>query len=75
MICFECAKTNDTVAAVAICQQCGVGLCFDHLIEMTHSLVGGTHEGCRHEIPQVSPLLDVPAGIAESARHHSAGVV
>ena len=33
MNCFECAKVNDTVAAVGICQHCGVGLCLDHLIE------------------------------------------
>lgn len=75
MICFECAKTNDTVAAVAICQHCGVGLCFDHLIEETHSVIGGTHEGCRHEVPQVSPLVEGPANIAVSARRHTAGVV
>ncbi len=64
MNCFECAKANDTVAAVAICQHCGVGLCLDHLIEVTHVLVGGTHEGCRHEIPHVKALVDVPAGAA-----------
>ena len=33
MNCFECAKIHDTVAAVGICQHCGVGLCLDHLIE------------------------------------------
>ena len=25
MICFECAKVNETSAAVAVCQHCGVG--------------------------------------------------
>ena len=31
MNCFECAKANDTVPAVAVCEHCGVGLCLDHL--------------------------------------------
>ena len=31
MNCFECAKANDTVPAVGVCQHCGVGLCLDHL--------------------------------------------
>ena len=74
MICFECAKMSETVQAVAICQQCGVGLCFDHLVEATHFAVGGTHDACKHVIPPVAPLLNVPAGVTEGARHHSAGV-
>ena len=36
MNCFECAKVNDTIAAVGICQHCGVGLCLDHLIEASN---------------------------------------
>ena len=56
MNCFECAKTTKAEPAVAVCQHCGVGLCFDHLIEATHQLVGGTHEGCRHEIPRHAPV-------------------
>ena len=74
MNCFECAKASDVVPAVAICQHCGVGLCLDHLIEATNQLVGGTHEGCRHVVPQVRPLADVSAAIVAGARHHSAEV-
>lgn len=74
MNCFECAKANDTVAAVGTCRHCGVGLCLDHLIE-THAFhVGGTVYGCPHEIPQAKQLRGVPAGIVASARHHTAGV-
>lgn len=73
MNCFECAKARETVAAVAVCQHCSVGLCLDHLIESANFLVGGTLEGCHHKIPSVNPLVDVPAGIADSVRHHSAG--
>ena len=42
MNCFECAKTNDAIAAVGICQHCGVGLCLDHSIEAHGYRVGGT---------------------------------
>ena len=66
MNCFECARGNETAVAVAICQHCGVGLCFEHLVEATHTLVGGTHEACRHEMPVV-----VPAG---GRRAETAGV-
>ena len=75
MNCFECAKTHDSVAAVGLCQHCGVGLCLDHLTE-THSYsVGGTTFGCPHEIPRARPMRGMPAGIAAAARHHTAGVV
>lgn len=74
MNCFECAKVNDTVPAVGLCQHCGVGLCLDHLIESHEYHVGGTMFACPHEIPSVKPLRGVPAGIAASARHRTAAV-
>ena len=72
MNCFECAKVNDTVPAVATCQRCSVGLCLDHLIEARNLRVGGTLFGCGHEMPRTKPLRGMPVGVAESARHHSA---
>jgi hypothetical protein len=75
MNCFECAKVNDAVPAVGLCQHCGVGLCLDHLIEAREFTVGGTHYACSHGIPAVRPLRGVPAGIAAAARHHSAAGV
>ena len=75
MNCFECAKSNDTVAAVGLCSHCSVGLCLDHLIEAREYRVGGTTFGCSHGVPHVGPLRGIPAGIAASRRHHSAGVV
>ena len=72
MNCFECAKVNDSVVAVGLCQHCGVGLCLDHLIEAHSYTVAGTQFGCPHQIPQVKPLRGVPTGIAATARHHSA---
>ena len=74
MNCFECAKMNDTVPAVSICQHCGVGLCLDHLIEARAYRVAGTTFGCPHEVPRAKRLRGVPAGIAAAARHHTAGV-
>ena len=74
MNCFECAKAHDEVPAVGLCQRCGVGLCLDHLVEARDYRVGGTVFGCGHVIPRVSPLRDVPAGITQSARHHTAPV-
>ena len=74
MNCFECTKTHDTVAAVGTCTHCGVGLCLDHLIEAREHRVGGTIFGCSHTIPRTKPLRGMPAGIAASARHHTARV-
>jgi len=74
MNCFECAKANDTVAAVAVCDHCGVGLCLDHLVEAREYRVGGTIWGCPHELPAVKPLDGVPAGITAARRHHTAAL-
>ena len=74
MNCFECAKANDAVPAVGVCQHCGVGLCLDHLIEAQEYRVGGTTYGCAHAMPSIGALRGVPAGIAAAARHHTAGV-
>lgn len=72
MNCFECAKANDTVAAVGVCGHCSVGLCFDHLVEGRNFRVGGTLFGCPHDVPATKPMRGVPAGITASARHHTA---
>ena len=72
MNCFECAKVSDAVAAVGVCDHCGVGLCLDHLIESHEFLVGGTHYACHHQIPHVKPMRGMPAGISAAGRHHTA---
>ncbi len=74
MNCFECAKTHDSVPAVGLCQHCSVGLCLDHLIEARAFHIGGTNYGCPHTCPDVKPMQGMPAGIAASSRHHTAGV-
>lgn len=75
MNCFECAKVNDSVAAVGVCRHCGVGLCLDHLIEARDYRVGGTLFACGHDLPVTKPLRGVPAGLAAAARHHTAAGV
>ena len=72
MNCFECAKANDAVPAVAMCKHCGVGLCLDHLVEAREYRVGGTLWGCQHDLPALKPLRGVPVGIADGVRHTSA---
>ena len=72
MNCFECAKASDAAPAVAICEHCGVGLCLDHLIEARGYRAGGTLFGCGHQMLRVRPLRGMPAGVAASARHHTA---
>ena len=74
MNCFECAKSEDSIPAVGVCKHCSVGLCFDHLIEAHAHRVGGTLYGCPHQIPTAKPLRGMPAGIAATTRHHTAGV-
>jgi hypothetical protein len=75
MNCYECAKVNDTVAAVGVCQRCGVGLCLDHLIEAHNYSVAGTRYSCSHQVPQIRSLRGMPAGIAAAARRHAAAGV
>jgi hypothetical protein len=74
MNCFECAKVNDAVAAVGVCDHCGVGLCLDHLIEAREYRVGGTIWACPHNLPALKPFHGVPAGIHSARRHHTAAV-
>jgi hypothetical protein len=74
MNCFECAKASDSIPAVGVCRHCGVGLCLDHLLESASYRVGGTNYACDHVIPRTKPLRGVPAGIAATTRHHTAGV-
>jgi hypothetical protein len=63
MICFECARANDAVAAVGVCRHCGVGLCLDHLVEARAFRVGGTVFGCGHELPKEKPSRGLLDGI------------
>lgn len=74
MNCFTCAKSHDRIPAVGVCRHCGVGLCFDHLVEAQALRVGGTLYGCAHDMPRAKPLQGVPAGVAEGNRHNIAGV-
>ncbi len=50
MNCYECTKDGTQVAAVAICLNCGAGMCMRHLAEERATAgPGGTRIGCSHD--------------------------
>ena len=38
MNCYDCAQHGETTPAIAICHDCGAGVCADHRIEGQHAL-------------------------------------
>ena len=74
MNCFECAKVNDTVPAVGVCQHCGVGLCLDHLAEARDYRVGGTALRLRTHDAARQDAAWRPVGAVSDSRHGRAGV-
>jgi len=38
MNCYDCAQAGLTTPAVAVCHECGAGLCADHAIQGRHTL-------------------------------------
>ncbi len=51
MNCYECAKKEQQATAVAICPNCGAGLCLAHLREeQDRPGPGGTRIGCGHDL-------------------------
>ena len=75
MNCFECAKANDTVPAVGVCQHCNVGLCLDHLIEASE--YRGRRDHVRLPASRSrgsSRCAASPPASPPPARHHTAGV-
>lgn len=49
MNCHQCARDHGERAAVAICTNCGVGMCLQHLDEERARIgPGGTMIGCGH---------------------------
>jgi hypothetical protein len=61
MNCYECAIRGETVAAVATCRNCGVGLCLEHLAEAQSYRVGGTLYACPHDLRAAQRVLAAPA--------------
>jgi len=64
MGCYECALRDEAVAAVAVCQHCGVGLCLEHLAVAEAHRVGGTRFGCPHDLARASARRRTPAAVA-----------
>lgn len=65
MNCFECALRGETVAAVATCSHCGIGLCLEHLRVQQAYRVGGTTLGCPHNLSAI-PAKGMAAGLTRS---------
>jgi hypothetical protein len=38
MNCYDCHQTGNTSAAVAVCHDCGAGVCADHAVQGQHAL-------------------------------------
>ncbi len=51
MNCYECAVQGEAVAAVAVCKNCGVGMCLEHFLSAHDYRASGTTYGCRHHLP------------------------
>ena len=52
MDCFVCAELGVESRAVAICQNCQVALCMQHLAEQQSFRPGGVEiAGCPHKLP------------------------
>jgi hypothetical protein len=55
MNCHECARNHNERQAVAICPNCGVGMCIQHLDqERARTGPGGTQIGCGHSFSQAA---------------------
>ena len=52
MHCFECARAERETPAVAVCRDCGAGLCLEHVAVDQRDEVGGMQMGCSHELSQ-----------------------
>lgn len=60
MQCFECTRTGRETVAVAVCRECGAGLCLEHAAANERDEVGGMHMSCSHDLSQ--GLRTVTAG-------------
>lgn len=53
MICYvHFRESNTELEAVAMCKNCGVGLCFEHFTELRTTRPGGMDYGCPHVLPE-----------------------
>jgi hypothetical protein len=50
MHCFECARAGRETSAVAVCRDCGAGLCLEHVAANERDDVSGMQMGCAHDL-------------------------
>jgi hypothetical protein len=56
MLCYVHAREGVEVYAVAMCRNCGVGVCLTHLAELQVNRPGGTELDCPHVLPEPKDL-------------------
>jgi hypothetical protein len=52
MNCYLHALQYEEVPAVAVCRNCGVAMCMEHLAEQQANRPGGMSIGCTHNLPE-----------------------
>lgn len=62
MDCYECAVQQEAVAAVAICPNCGVAMCLEHLRHAQAHRAGGLMYGCSHDLGAGAPKRPTSRG-------------
>ena len=51
MMCYVHSVGGREVQAVAICKNCGVAMCLEHLRDFQAHRPGGVEYGCNHVLP------------------------
>ena len=64
MTCYVHAVSGSEVSAVAICRNCGVGLCLEHVQNLQAHRPGGSELGCNHMMspPKITGEADSSSG-------------
>lgn len=62
MDCYECVLGGEAVTSVAICRNCGVGMCLEHLRHAQAHRAGGLMYGCSHDLSVEAPKRPVSRG-------------
>jgi hypothetical protein len=69
MNCYICATSREERPAVAVCPQCFIGVCLEHLRQGQQHPPGGLRYGCRHGLQ--TPVAGSSNGILRRFRRAS----
>ena len=65
MNCYDCAVTADHRAAVAVCADCGAGVCLEHAVSNRHWLTRGAP--INRAVPVDPPARVIRCGTCQAA--------